>query len=323
MSETALITGVSGQDGYYLAKHLLELGIIVVGTTRNIADARLQLGEDLGRRIQFTEWDLRDREQFAELLSKYRPSQIYNLAALSSGEFMDKNPEIVTDVNGVAVLRILECIKDAGFPLRFCQASSSEVFAGSTISPQEETTPRVPRSVYGAAKIFADNTIRLYRQKYDLFACSAILFNHESPRRGVGFVTRKVVQSAVKIKLGSTEKLKMGNLAATRDWGFAGDYVRAMKMMLDASVPQDYVIATGKTHSVADLCEIAFSHLGLDYRDHVQIAENHFRDAEALDIVGNCKLANQDLGWQAGTSFRELIAMMVDQELLSFSAPLG
>lgn len=311
MTETALITGIAGQDGHYLASQLIADGVRVVGTTRDVLTA--ELDPDLAAHVELFEWDLVNRDRFLSLLRDCHPTQIYNLAAFTSGEFMDREPERVTDINGTAVLRMLEAIRSNHPAIRFCQASSSEVFAASGVSPQDEGTPRVPRSIYGAAKVYADAVVRLYREKYDLFACSAFLFNHESPRRAIGFVTQKIVHAAVRIKLGKENELALGNLSAARDWGFAGDVTRAMRLMLAAERPCDYVIATGQTHTVAELCDLAFGLLGIDYRNHVKVDPRHFRDDEPAPIVGNAARAHAELGWSPEVSFREMIAMMIER----------
>jgi GDPmannose 4,6-dehydratase len=320
MTKTALITGISGQDGYYLACDLLEAGFRVVGTTRSLNAAQKSLGKDLSSRVELVDWDLVDHARLIDILLRYTPGQIYNLAALSSGEFMDRNPALVTDVNGVSVLRMLEAIRQTDPSVKFCQASSSEVFAASGVSPQDERTPRMPRSVYGAAKIYADNIIALYRSKYDLFACSAFLFNHESPRRGEGFVTQKIVQAAVRIKRGEQSKLPLGNLRAARDWGFAGDYMRAMRLMLNAKAPRDYIVATGRAHTVEELCDLAFGIVGLDYRDHIEVDARHYRATEPAPIIGNNERVRADLGWQPRISFKEMIEMMIEQAAASLAA---
>ncbi len=314
MSDVVLITGVSGQDGSYLAEYTAARGARVIGTTRDLG-ATPRLPGTLSTAIELVEWDLMDKHHFSTILDRYRPTKVYNFAAFSSGEHMDLNPEAVIEINGLAVIKMLDAIKLSGAPVRFCQASSSEVFAGTGISPQSEATPRVPRSVYGAAKILADNTIKLYREKYGLFCCSAFLFNHESPRRGEGFVTKKVVRAAVQIKAGRQKKISLGNLSAARDWGFAGDYVRAMALMLKAAVPTDYVVATGVAHTVANLCERAFGALSLNYRDYVEVNPAFFRPTEAAPIVGDASRVRQELGWEPTTSFVELVEMMVDAEL--------
>jgi GDPmannose 4,6-dehydratase len=250
-----------------------------------------------------------------EVLAECRPTEIYNFAAYSSGAGMFDDPVGIGEVNGLAVARILEAIRAVDTNIRFCQASSREIFGEAIESPQTEATPTNPRSPYGAAKLYADAMIKIYRQRYGLFACSAILFNHESPRRGLEFVTRKITHEAAKIKLGLTKELHLGNLDAQRDWGFAGDYVRAMWLMLQQERAEDYVVATGKAHSVRELCEFAFSRLGLDYRDYVREDVLAFRPAETALLVGSAAKAKQNLGWEPEVEFRELVHMMVDADL--------
>ena len=313
--EIALITGISGQDGSYLAEQLLAQGVSVVGTTRRLGVDFNSALKHSSAAFKVLEWDLLEKDRFSRILDEYCPTSIYNLAAFSSGEHMDRDPEAVTEINGLAVLKMLDAIKQTGAPVRFCQASSSEVFAGNATFPKSEKGARVPRSVYGAAKILADNFVKIYREKYGLFCCSAILFNHESPRRGVGFVTRKIVRAAVAIKEGRMERLVLGDLGAVRDWGFAGDYVRAMTMMLAADKPADYVIATGNAHTVADLCDRVFAALLLDYREFVVVDETFLRPPEAVPIIGDATLARQELGWTPSVAFDELVMMMVDAEI--------
>lgn len=293
----ALLTGISGQDGIYLAEHLVAHGTKVVGTTRDYAACARLAGDRLPDTVEIVEWDLLDRDRFAQILDQHRPTHIYNLAAMSSGEHMDRNPELVAETNGFAVLGMLETIRHAGAGIRFCQASSSEVFAGAGVSPQNESTPRVPRSIYGAAKIFADNIVKLYREKFGLFCGSAILFNHESPRRGDGFVTKKIVRAAVRIKLGRQGKLSLGNLETARDWGFAGDYMSAMALMAEAPEPADYVIATGVARTVSTFCEVAFGALALDYREFVEIDPTFYRPSETAPILGDPSRIRNHLGW--------------------------
>jgi GDPmannose 4,6-dehydratase len=314
MTPTSLVTGITGQDGFYLASALAVAGVRVIGSTRELGGAATRLGE-LSAKVELVEWDLESSDRFVEILREHAPQQIYNLAAFTSGEFMDRESERVTNVNGVAVLRMLEGIRATDPTIRFCQASSSEVFAASGVSPQDEETPRVPRSIYGAAKVFGDTAVRLYREKYGLFACSAFLFNHESPRRDEGFVTQKVVRAAVRIKLNRQSKLLLGNLAAARDWGFAGDFTKAMQLMLASDTPRDYVIATGQTHTVRELCESAFGTLGLDYREYVEVDARHYRADEPAPMVGDARRARSELNWSPRVSFSEMIAMMIDHAM--------
>lgn len=316
---TALITGITGQDGSYLAELLLAKGYRVIGTVRDRQKAGDASPVALKDAVEFVAWDMLDQRGMTGTLAQYRPQEIYNFAAYSSGAGMYDDPAGVGEVNGMAVARMLEAIRVVDVRMRFCQASSREIFGEAVESPQDEATPVNPRSPYGAAKLYADSMIRIYRQRYDIFACSAILFNHESPRRGLGFVTRKITCAAAKIKLGLVKELHLGNLDAQRDWGFAGDYVRAMWLMLQQERADDYVLATGQVHSVRELCELAFSHLGLDYRDYVREEEACYRPTEGALLVGNIAKARSELRWQPETGFRELVQMMVDEDLRRLS----
>lgn len=318
--KTALITGVTGQDGSYLAELLLTKGCRVLGAVRNTGNAKARLPAELKGSVELVAWDMLDQRRMAEVLAEYRPVEIYNFAAYSSGAGMFDDPVGIGEVNGLAVARMLEAILAVDVNTRFCQASSREIFGEALESPQTEATPANPRSPYGAAKLYADSMVRIYRQRHGLFACSAILFNHESPRRGGGFVTRKISHEAAKIKLGLAKELHLGNLDAQRDWGFAGDYVRAMWLMLQQERADDYVVATGKAHSVRELCEFAFSRLGLDYRDHVRGDASAYRPVEPALLVGNAAKANRELGWKPEIEFRELVHMMVDADLRSLGA---
>lgn len=317
--KSALLTGITGQDGSYLAEFLLERGYRVVGAARNRSKARATLSKGFLDRVELVEWDMLDQQKMVDALSRYRPAEIYNFASFSSGAGMYDDPVGIGEVNGLGVTRILEAIREVDSKMRFCQASSREVFGEAVESPQTESTPTNPRSPYGAAKLYADSMIRIYRQRYNLFACSAILFNHESPRRGLEFVTRKITHEAAKIKLGLAKELHLGNLDAQRDWGFAGDYVRAMWLMLQQDQPDDYVVATGKAHSVRELCEFAFSHLRLDYRDYVREDASAYRPVEPALLVGSATKANSKLRWKPEVEFRELVHMMVDADLRNLS----
>lgn len=308
MSRTALITGVRGQDGSYMAELLLAGGYRVVGTSREAAAPPLA-------GVEMAEWDLRDEQALRRLIERERPSEIYNFAAYSSGAGMYEDPVGIGEVNGLAVARILEAIRAADAAIRFCQASSSELFGEAQESPQSETTRLHPRSPYGAAKLYAHEMVGIYRRRYGLFACSAILFNHESPRRRPEFVTRKVTRAAAAISLGQERELVLGNLDARRDWSFAGDLMRGCHLMLQAGAPDDYVLATGQTHSVRDLCRIAFEHVGLDYQDHVREDAAAFRPAEPLPLVGDASRARRQLNWTPRLGFPDLVRMMVDADL--------
>ena len=311
----ALITGITGQDGSYLAELLASKGYQVIGAVRNIEAAQESLSAILGSCIELVEWDMMDQHRMIEVLRTYRPTEFYNLAAHSSGTGMFDDPIMMGEINGLAVTRILEAIRMVDVSIRFCQASSREIFGAAVESPQTEHTATCPRSPYGAAKLYADSMIRIYRHHYGIFACSAILFNHESPRRGVGFVTRKITSEAVKIKLGLVTELQLGNLDSERDWGFAGDYVRAMWQMLQQDKAEDYVLASGDAHTVRELCELAFSYLGLDYRAYVKEDKSAYRLVESTPLVGCAEKAHRELGWKPEVGFNALIKCMVEADL--------
>jgi GDPmannose 4,6-dehydratase len=306
---TVLVTGIHGQDGSYLAEALVAQGHAVFGLDHP-GDSRPAFD---GTTVLIA--DLADSARIEAVLREVRPDQVYNFAARSSGAGMFEDPVGIGDLNGLAVARLLEAIRQVDPRIRFCQASSSEMFGQPTESPQNEATPFRPRSPYGAAKVYAHSMIDIYRKRHGLYACSAILFNHESPRRREEFVTRKVTQAAAAIKLGRAQTVELGNLDARRDWGFAGDTVRAMHLMLQQDKPDDYVVATGETHSVRELCEVAFGHLGLDWRDHVREAAGEFRAHESLQLVGDATKARERLGWRPTLTFRELILSMVEHDL--------
>ena len=312
---SALITGITGQDGSYMAELLLSKGYRVIGTTRDSKNIKDRLPDCLLNNVELVTWKMLEKDDFLEILVNYKPTEIYNFAAYSSGTGMYDDPVSVSEVNGMAVTRILEAIREVDCSIRFCQASSREIFGEAIESPQNETTRTNPRSPYGAAKLYADSMIQIYRQRYGVFACSAILYNHESPRRGLNFVTRKITQEAAKIKLGLANKLHLGNIDAQRDWGYAGDYISAMWLMLQQEQAEDYVIATGKVHSVRQLCEFAFERLGLDYHDYVLEDSSEFRPAEPVLLTGCADKARCQLGWNPSIGFKELVYMMVDADL--------
>ncbi|MDR2875874.1 MAG: GDP-mannose 4,6-dehydratase [Methylobacillus sp.] len=322
MCQTALITGISGQDGIYLAEFLLARGYRVIGTARHADCARLQFSSALIGQLIVEEWDLLDQAKIFNLLACHRPGEVYNLAAYSSGTGMYDNPADIGEINGLAVTRILEAIRQTDKNIRFCQASSREIFGEAIESPQTENTFANPRSPYGAAKLYADAMVRIYRQRYGLFTCSAILFNHESPRRRQEFVTRKIAHAAASIKLGLSDELRLGSLDAQRDWGSVGDYVRAMWMMLQHTQPDDYIVATGEMHTVREFCEIAFRHVGLDYRDYVREDKDAIRPNEPFPLVGCADKAKNVLGWSPQIEFEQLVGMMVDADLTLLGASL-
>lgn len=298
-----------------MAELLQQKGYRVIGLVRNTETAEQKLNDFSVKVAELIAWDMLHQEALETLLAEYKPDEVYNFAAYSSGSGMYDEPVNMGEINGLAVTRILEAIRKVNTKIKFCQASSSELFGEAEESPQSETTRFNPRSPYGAAKLYAHSMINIYRKKHGLFASSAILFNHESPRRGMGFVTRKITHEAAKIKLGLATELLLGNLDARRDWGFAGDYVFAMWKMLQHNRADDYVISSGQTHSVRELCETAFSHLGLDYRDYVRESRDAFRQAEKVELVGNSARARTELGWQPEVDFTTLITMMVDADL--------
>lgn len=313
--KTALITGISGQDGSYLAELLLAKGYEVFGVVRSTKSMEHSYLSPSVKNLKCFVWDMLDQQQIITIIRDCLPTEIYNFASFSSGAGMFDEPIDIGEVNGLAVARILEAIRTVNSSIRFCQASSSELFGDALESPQSETTAFRPRTPYGAAKLYAHSMIRIYRQQYGLFACSAILFNHESPRRSLNFVTRKITHTAAKIKLGMTHELFLGNLEARRDWGFAGDTVRAMWLALQQVHADDYVVATGKTHSVRELCECAFSYLDLDFRDYVREDGAVFRPTETMQLVGDATKAGKQLGWKPELEFQEMVAMMVDADL--------
>lgn len=311
--KTALITGVTGQDGSYMAERLIAQGAQVVGVVRDPAQARLI--PSLQDRVDLVRWDFSEAEAIQTIIVEKGISEIYNFAAFSSGEGMFDHPVEIARVNGVSVAIILEAIHKIDSSIRFCQASSSEMFGNASESPQSEATPFNPRTPYGAAKLYAHSMVNVYRRNFGLFACSAILFNHESPRRGLNFVTRKVARAAAAIKRDKAKELTLYTLDARRDWGFAGDYVEAMRLMLMQERPEDYVIATGVTHSARELCEHAFGYLGLDYRDYVRVEARGDRAPELVQLVGDATKAWTQLRWAPNVDFEALIKMMVDAEL--------
>ena len=316
----AFITGVSGQDGSYLAEYLLAKGYEVHGLVRRSSsvttwrlDHLYQAPQEVERRFQLHYGDLGDSSALARLIREIQPDEVYNLAAQSHVKVSFEMPEFTTDIVGTGVIRLLEAIRMNSSQTKFYQASSSEMF-GLTTPPQNESSPFHPRSPYAAAKLFAHNMCVNYRESYDMFTVSGILFNHESPRRGETFVTRKISRAVAMIESGQQELLYLGNLDAKRDWGFAGDYVEAMWLMLQQDTPDDYVIATGEAHSVRDYCEAAFSHVGLNWEDHVRYDARYERPAEVDFLLGDASKAAKDLGWQPKVNFKELVAMMVDAD---------
>jgi GDPmannose 4,6-dehydratase len=317
--QTALITGINGQDGSYLAELLLGRGYRVIGLIRPDALSRCERIEHLRPGIELIEGSLLDEKCLRRILEQHTPREIYNLAARASSTQLFSDPVLTADFNGLAVVKMLEAIRTVDNTMRFCQASSSEMFGEALESPQNELTPFRPRNPYGVAKLFAHGMVGSYRERFGVFACSGILFNHESPRRGPEFVTRKITMGVARIKAGLADSLHLGSLEAIRDWGYAGDYVRAMWQMLQAQAPDDYVIATGESHAVREFCEIAFTHVGLDYRDHVQVDPNAHRPPESVRLVGDATKARSVLGWRQTVSFGQLVRMMIDADAVNLA----
>ena len=315
MTRRALITGITGQDGSYLAELLLEKGYEVFGVMRRASTENVERIAHLTDRITLVQADLLDQGSLVGALEDSRPNEVYNLAAQSFVPTSWSQPVLTAEFTAVGVTRLLEGIRKVDPSIRFYQASSSEMFGKVREVPQNERTPFYPRSPYGVAKVYGHFITVNYRESYDLFAVSGILFNHEGPRRGLEFVTRKVTDGAARIKLGLADSLTLGNLDAKRDWGFAGDYVEAMWMMLQQEQAEDFVIATGVEHSVRDCVEVAFSHAGLDPDEYVRVDPCYLRPAEVDHLVGDASKAKEKLGWEPRTSFRELIEMMVDADL--------
>lgn len=315
MQKVALITGITGQDGSYLAEFLLSMGYKVYGLVRRSSTINFERLLHIQDRIELLPGDLLDQNSLILALKAAGPAEVYNLASQSFVPTSWNQPVLTGEFTALGVTRVLEAIRTVDPSIRMYQASSSEMFGMVRETPQDEATPFYPRSPYGVAKLYAHWITVNYRESYNLFATSGILFNHESPRRGIEFVSRKVTYGAARIKLGLQKKLKMGNLEAERDWGFAGDYARAMWLMLQRDEPQDYVIATGVTHPVRRLLELAFGCLDLDYRDYVEADPNLLRPAEVSHLRGNFSKAERELGWKPTVTFEQLIRMMVEEDL--------
>jgi GDPmannose 4,6-dehydratase len=311
----ALITGITGQDGSYLAELLLEKGYEVHGMVRRSSTEKFERIEHLRDRITLHQADLLDHRSLVDALRAAKPDEVYNLAAMSFVAVSWIQPTLTAEFTGVGVTRLLEAVREVCPEARFYQASSSEMFGKVLETPQCESTPFYPRSPYGVAKVYGHFITVNYRESYDLFACSGILFNHESPRRGLEFVTRKITWHAAAIKTGKASELRLGNLDAKRDWGYAKDYVEAMWLMLQQDAPDDFVIATGETNTVRRCVEIAFDQVGLDWQQHVVQDDRFLRPAEVDLLVGDSAKAERQLGWKPGTSFEELIRLMTDADL--------
>ncbi len=313
--KTALITGITGQDGSYLAEFLLEKGYRVVGMTRRSSTVITDRISHILDRVELVSGDLLDQSSLYEAMEQFQPSEVYNLAAQSFVHTSWNQPVLTSEFTALGVTRMLEAIRRCVPKARFYQASSSEMFGKVRAVPQDEDTPFYPRSPYGVAKLYGHWITVNYRESFDIYAVSGILFNHESPRRGVEFVTRKITHGVASIKLGLTKDLKLGNLEARRDWGFAGDYVRAMWLMLQQEQPKDYVVGMGVTHSVKDFAELAFARAGLDYREYVKLDPQFYRPAEVDMLVANPIRAKKALGWEPTVNFKQLVESMVDADL--------
>ncbi len=312
---TALITGITGQDGSYLAELLLSKGYRVIGMARRASTVTYERIQHLLDDITIIQGDLTDQGSLLSMLEEYKPDEIYNLAAQSFVPTSWNQPVLTGDVTALGVTRLLEAIRFINPKIKFYQASSSEMFGKVLEVPQKETTPFYPRSPYGVAKVYAHWITVNYRESFNLYSVSGILFNHESPRRGLEFVTRKISDGVARIKLGLSKELRLGNLNSHRDWGFAGDYVRAMWLMLQQERPDNYVVGTGETHSVREFCELAFGRVGLDYNQHVVQDPLYYRPAEVDELVSDPRHAGNALGWEPTMNFRQLVQMMVDADM--------
>ncbi len=312
---TALITGITGQDGSYLAELLLSKGYRVIGVARRSSTVTNERINHLLDDITVVQGDLHDQGSLLSFLEEYKPTEVYNLAAQSFVPTSWNQPALTGDITAIGVTRMLEAIRFINPKIRFYQASSSEMFGKVVEVPQSENTPFYPRSPYGVAKVYGHWITVNYRESFDMFAVSGILFNHESPRRGVEFVTRKIADGVARIKLGLAKELRLGNLEAQRDWGFAGDYVEAMWRMLQQDQPDNYIIGMGETHSVREFCEIAFGYVGLDYKEYVVQDERFYRPAEVDLLIADPSKARAVLGWEPTVGFKELVTMMVDADL--------
>ncbi|MBI2431372.1 MAG: GDP-mannose 4,6-dehydratase [Candidatus Hydrogenedentes bacterium] len=318
----ALISGITGQDGSYLAEFLLEKGYAVYGLVRRSSTETFERIAHIKDRVTLCQADLADQVSMIEAVRDIRPHEVYNLAAQSFVPTSWNQPLLTGDITALGVTRLLEAIRFVDPAIRFYQASSSEMFGHVRETPQTETTPFYPRSPYGVAKVYGHWITVNYRESYNIFACSGILFNHESPRRGLEFVTRKVTNGVARIKLGIQTELRLGNLEAKRDWGFAGDYVRAMWLMLQQDAPDDYVVSSNETHSVREMCEVAFARVDLNWEDYVVVDPKFYRPAEVQVLLGNCAKAHRKLGWGPQYSFRDLIEMMVDADMKRVQAEM-
>ncbi len=314
MGKTALITGITGQDGFYLTELLLSKGYTVYGLVRSCPSGAKKLGE-LAERVTLVEGDLTDQVSLDAAVKEAQPNEVYNLAAQSFVATSWTEPVKTGDITALGAVRVLEAVRHCCPGAKVFQASSAEVFGNAPEMPQSEKTLFCPRNPYGAAKAYAYRMTVNYRESYGMFCCNGILFNHESPRRGLEFVTRKITNGAARIACGLDKELRLGNLDACRDWGFAGDYVRAMWLMLQQETPEDYVVATGEAHSVREFVDLAFSEVGLNYEDYVVVDPKFFRPAEVNFLLGDASKAKEELGWEPEVPFRELVRMMVQVDL--------
>lgn len=320
MAKRALITGITGQDGSYLAEFLIEKGYEVFGLKRRTSTVTFERIKHIQDEITLVSGDMHDQSSLLNVVEEVNPDEVYNLAAQSFVPTSWDQPLLTGDVTALGVTRILEALRQVNPKTRFYQASSSEMFGKVQEIPQTEKTPFHPRSPYGVAKVYGYWIAVNYRESYDMFSCSGILFNHESPRRGLEFVTRKITNGVARIKLGLANELRLGNLEAKRDWGYAGDYVRAIWLMLQQDEPDDYVIATGETHSVGELAELGFSYVGLNWKDYVIVDKRFYRPAEVHRLVGDASKARKKLGWEPEVCFKELIERMVEADLRQLKA---
>jgi GDPmannose 4,6-dehydratase len=313
----ALITGITGQDGSYLAEFLLKKGYKVYGTVRRLSTPNIENIRQIQEEVELLSADLLDQTSLTEAVEQAKPDEVYNLAAQSFVKTSFDQPVLTGEFTGLGVTRVLEAVRNVNSKIRIYQASSSEMFGKVTETPQRETTRFHPRSPYGAAKVYGHYITLNYRESYDMFACSGILFNHESPRRGIEFVTRKISTAAARIKLGKQKKLELGDIRPKRDWGFAGDYVEAMWLMLQQDKPDDYVIGTGENHSVKEFVQLAFEHVGIEDWEKYVVSNSpkHMRPAEVDYLIADTTKANKVLGWKPQTSFKELVGMMVESDL--------
>lgn len=313
--KTALITGITGQDGQYLSEHLHSLDYKVYGLMRGQNNPKHERIKSHFPFVEIVEGDLLDQSSLVAALEYTQPHEVYNLGAISFVGLSWNQPVHVGEVTGLGVVRMLEAIKMVNKKIKFYQASSSEMFGKVREVPQNESTPFHPRSPYGSAKAYGHYMTVNYRESYGMYTCNGILFNHESPRRGYEFVTRKITSHVAKIKLGKVNELALGNLESKRDWGYAADYVKAMHLMMQQKEPTDYVIATGESHSVKEFCNLAFSHLGLDYKDYVKVDQRFMRPAEVDLLIGDASKAKKELGWKPSVNFEQLVKMMVDADM--------